>query len=164
MRTVDLVVSGWSKRTAKVAEDIAIAAKMAGLLKSTAILPTRTKSWSVLRGPFKDKKAQTPFLLVTHKRLVRIEGEDEVTRRFVSFAANTMEPICSLKVTEHHYIKREELYSLPEQAPTTAPTTTAPEAKIPTSLLQPKPPARWADKGFEFWGKDIKNHGRPSLE
>ena len=56
--------------------DIASSARQMGLRVSGTIpLPTKTKLFSVLRGPFVDKKSQVQFHHSTHKRLIELFGK-----------------------------------------------------------------------------------------
>ncbi len=96
-----------------MAEDLAIAAEMIGIKKMGPLaLPTKTKRWALLRSPFKHKKSYEHFEMKTHRRLLLIEGDPSTLRKFVDFAVDTMEPIASLKIREHHYHKLRNFYSL----------------------------------------------------
>ena len=104
----------WPVRVAKVAQDIATAAEMVGMKRVGPIpLPTRHKSFALLRSPFKHKKSYEHFEIRTHKRLIWIEGPPEQVRKFIDFTVDTMEPIASVKVREHNYHHLSSFYSPP---------------------------------------------------
>lgn len=60
--------------------DIVDTAKRTGARVSGPIpLPTRIKRWTVLRGPFIDKKSREQFEMRTHKRLLDIHDPTSAT-------------------------------------------------------------------------------------
>lgn len=60
--------------------DIVDTAKRTGARVSGPIpLPTRTRRWTVLRGPFIDKKSREQFEMRTHKRLLDIHDPTPAT-------------------------------------------------------------------------------------
>jgi len=98
---LSLVFSSYHKRIDRAVKDIAIAAQLCGVHRHGP-LPMRTKKkvWSVIRGPFADKKSQEKFALHTHRRLLHVEGEKDTINRFVNFVVDTLEPSVTVKVFE----------------------------------------------------------------
>jgi len=96
-----LVFSAYHKRIDRAVKDIVIAAELCGVKRSgPVVLPTRKKSWTILRSPFVNKKSQETLALHTHRRLIQVEGERETINRFVNFVLDTMEPMLTVKVYE----------------------------------------------------------------
>lgn len=57
---------------ASVAEIVDTAKRTGAKVAGPIPLPTRTSRWTVLRGPFIDKKSREQFEIRTHKRLLDI--------------------------------------------------------------------------------------------
>lgn len=49
------------------------------------IRPTKIRKWTLLRGPFKHKKAQEAFERRTHRRMVRVAGEASQVEKFANY-------------------------------------------------------------------------------
>ena len=98
---VSLVFSAYHKRIDRAVKDIVMAAELCGVKRSgPVVMPTRKKSWTILRSPFVNKKSQETLALHTHRRLLQVEGEKDTVQRFVNFVVDVMEPLLTVKVYE----------------------------------------------------------------
>lgn len=61
--------------------------------------PTKIRKWTLLRGPFKHKKAQEAFERRTHRRLVRVCGEPSQIEKLAAYTELHLLPdtVASLK-------------------------------------------------------------------
>lgn len=64
---------------ASVAEIVSTAKTTGAQVAGPIPLPTRISRWTVLRGPFIDKKSREQFEIRTHKRLLDIIGAQPQT-------------------------------------------------------------------------------------
>ncbi|MFP4597290.1 MAG: 30S ribosomal protein S10 [Persicimonas sp.] len=64
---------------ASAAEIVETAQRTGAQISGPVPLPTRIRRWTVLRGPFKDKKAREQFEMRTHKRLLDIHEPTQQT-------------------------------------------------------------------------------------
>jgi len=123
------------------ARRILIAADMIkGLKKGSEApipLPTVYKKWTLLKSPFKYKRAQDTLEQVMHRRMVSVECEnDEVAFAFLEHLGNVIPPGVSLKIQNRMFHKVEELYNT---TPFIAKeVTTAPPQKIKTNKVVSK--------------------------
>ncbi|QDG52636.1 30S ribosomal protein S10 [Persicimonas caeni] len=64
---------------ASAAEIVETARQTGARISGPVPLPTRVRRWTVLRGPFKDKKSREQFEMRTHKRLLDIHEPTQQT-------------------------------------------------------------------------------------
>lgn len=64
---------------ASAAEIVETAQRTGARISGPIPLPTRVRRWTVLRGPFIDKKAREQFEMRTHKRLLDIHEPTQQT-------------------------------------------------------------------------------------
>jgi small subunit ribosomal protein S10 len=64
---------------ASAAEIVETAQRTGAQVSGPVPLPTRIRRWTVLRGPFIDKKAREQFEMRTHKRLLDIHEPTQQT-------------------------------------------------------------------------------------
>lgn len=76
-------------------------------------LPTVYKKWTMLKSPFKYKRAQDTLEQVMHRRMVSVECDnDEVAFAFLEHLGNVMPPGVSLKIQNRMFHKVDELYNV----------------------------------------------------
>jgi small subunit ribosomal protein S10 len=64
---------------ASAAEIVETAQRTGARISGPVPLPTRVRRWTVLRGPFIDKKSREQFEMRTHKRLLDIHEPTQQT-------------------------------------------------------------------------------------
>eukprot|EP01094_Clydonella_sp_ATCC50884_P007689 TRINITY_DN1691_c1_g1_i1.p1 TRINITY_DN1691_c1_g1~~TRINITY_DN1691_c1_g1_i1.p1 ORF type:complete len:133 (+),score=41.38 TRINITY_DN1691_c1_g1_i1:95-493(+) len=114
VRRVFLRFKSYDKRLEKGIERIRTLGNSVHGLKAGALvrMPTARSRWTVIKGPFRDKKTQQTFQRKEYNRLIELTGEAKVVNPFVNCLHNEIfEPHLACKVIERSYLPASKLFN-----------------------------------------------------
>ncbi len=113
-RVLELTFAGFDDRFFEASERIIMAAKLVPNARVIGPypLPTRTRKWTILKGPFKHKKARDQLGLSRYQRRLKIDTTRDVADRFLEFLKENMHPVIAIQVRVHDYVPIEEYFTL----------------------------------------------------
>ena len=112
-RVLELTFVGYDDRFFEASERIILAANMLtdARVMGPHPLPTHTRSWTILKGPFKHKKARDQLGISKYQRRLKIDTTRDVAERFLEFVKENIHACVAIQVRVHDYIPVEEYFT-----------------------------------------------------
>eukprot|EP00008_Paramoeba_atlantica_P000945 CAMPEP_0201504424 /NCGR_PEP_ID=MMETSP0151_2-20130828/85202_1 /ASSEMBLY_ACC=CAM_ASM_000257 /TAXON_ID=200890 /ORGANISM="Paramoeba atlantica, Strain 621/1 / CCAP 1560/9" /LENGTH=217 /DNA_ID=CAMNT_0047898165 /DNA_START=1162 /DNA_END=1812 /DNA_ORIENTATION=- len=99
-RVLELMIQGFDERMFEASERIILAAKMLpdAVVKGPTPVKTKLKKYTILKGPFKHKKARDQLGIQRYRRKIVIDTTRDVAEKFFEFLKENTPSLVAIRV------------------------------------------------------------------